>query len=189
LVEKQLNLNKDRKINLRMNIEIPNNDNFPSATWIKNVAETIVFALVPENHQEIEKITENVTLKITDSEEFRCEALSFGGLLISRKAIEIIWAFCYGYFTIYIHKLSGTDSIGQYVDLASNPKLLKSRKLLTWALNNLQGNVSEIPKELPSIADNWEIDSKEHAISDLTQCVLAFFLFHELAHLKFQGTY
>lgn len=169
-----------------MKFQYPENIDFPSKALMPSIKDAIL-NIAPEKITQIERQTSDVELIITENEKWYCEALSGWKVIrLSRKSIEIIWALSYGYFQFYTTICNGVQPIGQKVDVSGNEKLLSARKLLIWAINNLtEKEISEIPQGAPSIADKIYWGSDEHAIVEITLCTVAFFLHHELAHIKF----
>jgi len=169
-----------------MKFQYPENSEFPSKALMPAIKDAI-YNIAPEKITQIERHTADVELIITENENWYCEALSGWKVIrLSRKSIEIIWALSYGYYHFYINICNGVQSNGQKVDITGNEKLISARKLLTWAFNNLtKKEISEIPQGVPNIADKIHWGSDKHAIIEITLCTIAFFLHHELAHIKF----
>lgn len=169
-----------------MKFQYPENADFPSKALMPAIKDAI-FNIAPEKIIEIESHTSDVELIITDNEDWDCKASKdWKVIFLSRKSIKITWALCYGYYQFYNNICNGVQPNGQVIGVAGNKKLSSARKLLTWAFNNLtKKEISEIPQGVPSIADKIYWGSDEHAIIEITLCTIAFFLHHELAHIKF----
>lgn len=169
-----------------MKFQFPETIDFPSKNLMPSLKEAIL-NIAPEKYDRIVKDTCEVELIVTDKEYWDCKASpDWKVIFISRKAIEITWALCYGYYKFYTEICDNLKPNGQIINLSKNTNLVAARKLMTWAFDNLtdKGKISEIPPEVPSIADRVHWGSDEHAILDLTLCTVAFFLHHELAHIK-----
>ena len=169
-----------------MNFQYPENIDFPSKAVMPYIKEAIL-RIAPEKFNEIKSHIADVELIITDNEDWDCKtSKDWKVIFLSRKSIEIIWAICYGYYQFYTNICNGVQPDGQKVDISDNDKLFSARILLTWAFNHLtKKEINEIPQGVPSIADKIQRDSDEHAIIEITLCTIAFFLHHELAHIKF----
>ena len=171
-----------------MNIDITSKADFPSAKIIHKLPELFT-KIAPEKETQILKDIENVNFNVTDGDEWRCEAIvNYELIVISRKTVEIVWAFCFSFYTIYKELLSNVKPEGQYINMLDKPELKKARDLLTWAIDNFtKKNKSNLSSDFSCINDNPKYASDEHVILEITLCTLAFFLHHELAHIKFSG--
>lgn len=167
-----------------MIVELPVSRNFPSGQILDSFT-IILESISPERKEELHNLTANVTFSITDGPEWKCEAISNYELIaVSRKTIEIIWAFCYSYYDIYSKSIAGQAASGQQINL-NNHDLGSARKLLTWAMNNLKGEeVNEIPDDCPKPSDRILWGSTGHVALELMLATIAFYLHHELAHIR-----
>ena len=171
-----------------MNIDITSKLDFPSAKIIPKLPELFT-KIAPEKRNQILNDTKNVTFNVTDGDEWRCEALkNYGLIVISRKTVEIVWAFCFSFYTIYKELLNNVKPEGQYINMLDKPELKTARDLLTWGIDNLtKKERSDLSGDFSFINDKPRYGSDEHVILEITLCTLAFFLHHELAHIKFAG--
>lgn len=169
-----------------MKFQFPESSDFPSKRFFP-LLEDIVFNIAPEKYENIVKDTDEVQLIVTDNNEWDCKASpDWRVIFISRKAIEVTWALCYGYFKFYTQLCNGIKPNGQVLSLKENINLDAAVKLISWAFENLtdKQKISEIPQGIPSIGDTIQKGSDEHAILEITSCTIAFFIHHELAHIN-----
>lgn len=169
-----------------MKVEYPTAEGFPSEK-ILPLIPALFQRIVPEKQALIQQALENVTLAITDNSEWDCKASKGWNLIIiSRKTVEVVWAFSYAYWFFYQEFTKVGSPDGQTMNLGANSSLKAPRQLLVWAIDNLtRREVSELPTGLPSIQDAIVEGSDLHAVLEIALTTIAFFLHHELAHLKF----
>lgn len=141
--------------------------------------------IAPERLTRLIEHSDELSLTISDSDEFRCEALpSLKVVVISRRVIELAWAFAYAYWEIYRVVYAGRQPDGGTIDLQSIAELTPTLRLLRWAHGSLTGSHSSSwPLDGPRPAASPVHASVEHVSDELALCSIAMYLHHELAHV------
>ena len=142
-------------------------------------------SIAPERLCQLVEKSDGLCITISDSENFRCEALpSFRTIVISRRVIELAWAFSYGYWQIYQALYAGRQLDGSTVDIEAIGELTPTLRLLRWAQESLVGAHSlPWPPNTPHPSASRTHGSVEHVSDDLAICSIAMYLHHELAHI------
>lgn len=148
-------------------------------------AVTSLASIAPERLSLLLAKSDDLALTISDSDKFRCEALpSFKAIVISRRAVELAWAFSYAYWEIYQVVYAGKQLDGGTVDLQSFPSLAPALRLLRWAQRGLGGSHEDPwPTDAPRPTPTRAANSPEHVADELALCSIAMYLHHELAHV------
>lgn len=151
---------------------------------LASVAASMAY-IAPERIVELVTRSGDLSITITDSNLFRCEALpSFKAIAISHRVVELAWAFAYGYWQIYQTLFEGRESRGGLIDLTSFAELEPTLRLLRWAHGSLVGQHSlPWPPETARPSISRVQGSVEHACDELALCSIGMYLHHELAHV------
>lgn len=76
--------------------------------------------IAPERLAELSVKSNGVSFKISDSPEFQCQALpSLNVVQLSRRVVELAWAFSFAYWEMYRVVLAGKQPNGTEVNLHS----------------------------------------------------------------------
>lgn len=174
---------QDEQNDLRWRITIE-----PTAAPVQHIlkaAACSLYRIAPERRSELLKRCTGLSLTISDENRFLCEAYpSWPVVRVSRRVVELVWAFSYAYWDIYQVAFSGRQIDGSPIDLHSFPKLEPALRLLRWAHNNLVGkDESDWPADLPRPYPGSPMDSTERVADELALCGIAMYLHHELAHV------
>lgn len=120
--------------NAPLQIDYPEGTSSPVAHLLPHIGPSLL-RIAPERAAELEALTDGVTLRITESAHFICQASPQWRLIqISTRVVELVWASSYAYWTYYSTVVAGQTLAGTEVDLASYSKLQPALHLLTWAV-------------------------------------------------------
>lgn len=161
----------------------------PTSSTVQHLLPSAVASLAtiaPERIAALVAHTDALNISIVDSSEFRCEAMpSFNLIVISRRTVEIAWAFSFAYWEIYQRAYAGCSLDGQVIDLHSVAELEPTLRLLRWAHRELRDNQGlPWPEDVPRpLAPPPELSS-QHVADELVLCSIAMYLHHELAHVR-----
>lgn len=148
-----------------------------------------IINIAPERYEEFERKWPDLTLVYDDTPKwiFKVEVAN-KRIIVSRKAVEVVWAAAYSYFVIYNDVIRHQDITKQVmVDLTTDERVKKSCRLLQWAIETwLNESNEDWPADLPMPSDSPENASNEHVADELTLGALGFMLHHELAHISLQ---
>lgn len=161
----------------------------PTSSAVQHLLPSAVASLAsiaPERVAELVAQSDALNITIVDTNTFRCEAMpSFQFIVISRRTIELAWAFSFAYWEIYQRAYAGIRLDGQIIDLHSVPELESTLRLLRWAQRELQNNEGlpwpeDVPRPTPSPPEL----SSQHVADELALCSIAMYLHHEFAHVR-----
>jgi hypothetical protein len=136
----------------------------------------------------IAHIVDRLYLRVTGTKTWHCEASAFGIVYLSKKTIEILWAFVYAHRSVYVRKVEGKMISGD-LDLEDDEELALPREMLSWVRSEevLRGE-GDMPAGFPVPPEAPEAGSIEAWSIEVTRRALQFHLFHELAHIFFANT-
>jgi Peptidase U49 len=166
-----------------MKVRVEDDGKAPIYRLIKPLCQSLVM-IAPERAEQIRDPIDDLTLVILDKDRFVCEVRPIARVMnVSRRTLEIIWATSYAYFTYYVEVFSGKRiTTHTVVDFTSDPLLRDAMALLRWSLKPM--NPGRWPEELPAPEETPEPASNAHVANEVAACVAAFFLHHELAHIR-----
>jgi len=128
-------------------------------------------------------IVDRLHVRVTGTKTWRCDALACGIVYVSKKTLEVLWAFVYSHLAIYLSKFQGL-MVGGDLGLEGDAELLDARQLLTWARSEeVLIGAGELPDGMPVPTIAAHEDSIESWSLQITLRALQFHLFHELAHV------
>ncbi|MEB3333412.1 MAG: phage exclusion protein Lit family protein [Cyanobacteriota bacterium] len=144
--------------------------------------------IAPERIPQLRERFLNMDLTISNDNRFQCEALpNLNTVRLSRRVVELAWAFAYSYWEIYQAVFDGRTLTGEPIDWHTFDELVPALRLLRWAQQGLIGeHEGDWPAELPRPDPNRPDGSSEHVADEMALCVVAMYLHHELAHIDLQ---
>ncbi len=84
-----------------------------------------------KNREGLRRIVDSLQLRVTGMRTWRLEAHPFGILYVSKKPIEVSWAFSFAHVSIYEHNFAGKSVAGD-IELENQPEPDVPRQLLGW---------------------------------------------------------
>lgn len=156
----------------------------PVAHLLPNVVNSLAL-IAPERTQQLAGIASGLSVKISDSREFKCEALpGLNVIHLTTRVVELAWVFSFAYWELYRGLLSGRTPDGSVIDPRSAPELDRVLPLLSWGLAELtSGEMQAWPPNSPKPSVHVAQESAELVADELALCSLAMYLHHELAHV------
>lgn len=124
----------------------------------------------------------DVTIVVSDANGWICETfVGFNTIRINLKVLQVIYAYCYAYYTFYNKVCKGVKPNGQYIEMAGQPDLTIVRSMLTWATNNLTAKIDTNYYDDTSfpILSTDQVDF----IFQLYVGAVSFYIMHEVMHL------
>lgn len=105
-------------------------------------------------------------------------------VVVSRKALEIVWASCHAYLVAYRRAFEDTPGTERAIlDVEGDAELNAAFDLLGWAQNDWNmGADTPWPAGLPAPVEEDDVGAPFYHSSQLCKIALAFLLHHELAH-------
>jgi len=136
-----------------------------------------------EDSERLRDLLARLHLRVTGTRTWRCDASTYGIVYISKKTIEILWAFSFAHVSIYKHLLEGKQISGDF-DIGGNPALALPRAMLAWckADATLLG-ANDIPEDAPVPMPGARADSIEEVAYNIARYAIQFCLFHEMGHV------
>jgi hypothetical protein len=142
-------------------------------------------AFATKNAEDLREIVESLHLRVTGMRTWRLEAHPYGIVYVSKKAIEVLWAFAFAHVSIYEHLFAGKAVAGD-IELEDYPELAVPRQLLHWCYAEAQDDaIDELPVVTPVPNPDAALDSVEEKAFSITLYALLFHLYHELSHVYF----
>jgi len=107
--------------------------------------------IAPERIPQLREKFLNMDLTISDDKRFQCEAFpTLNTVRLSRRVVELAWAFSYSYWEIYQVVFDGRQLTGEPIDWHNFGELVPALRLLRWSQQGLIGEHEEDwPAELP----------------------------------------
>jgi hypothetical protein len=92
-----------------MDVGYPDGEDFAVRPLMQGIPDLVNDALRIESvdAKAIAHIVDRLYLRVTGTKTWRCEALALGILYLSKKTIEILWAFVYAHRSVYVRKFEG----------------------------------------------------------------------------------
>jgi hypothetical protein len=141
--------------------------------------------IAPERIPQLREKFLNMDLTISDDNRFQCEAFpTLNTVRLSRRVVELAWAFSYSYWEIYQAVFDGRQLTGEPIDWHNFGELVPALRLLRWSQQGLIGEHEEDwPAVLPKPDPNRPYNSSEHVADEMALCAVAMYLHHEFAHI------
>ncbi len=146
-----------------------------------------IINIAPERLDEFKELHPRLQIELSDSHKWICEALpSFDFIRLSRRVVEVAWGAAFGYVTFYTEFVQKIKPLSRQVHiLHDNPIVIEAVKLLKWIDESWLNNDSEEwPAHIPRPTKNPSKGSMENVTDEMALCIMAFFLHHELAHIR-----
>ena len=153
--------------------------------YLLEVASVSPAAIAPERLPQLQEKYQDIDLVISDGNKFLSDAYPTNKIVrLSRRVVELAWAFSYAYWEIYQGVFNGRQLNGEAIDWNAFDNLLPALQLLRWAQQGLIGeHEDDWPATLPKPDPNRPFNSSEHVADEMALCVVAMFLHHEFAHI------
>jgi hypothetical protein len=140
--------------------------------------------IAPEKVDDLAQYFDEITLEVVVDSRWLCRIEPTSGLItVSYRAVEILWAVSYAYWTFYAKVVNGRMPCGQEVDLSEDPELAAAMSLLRWGIA-ADGASEPWPVQTPSPLLSPSPGSLEYAAQQLCLGAAGLLLHHELAHKR-----
>jgi hypothetical protein len=149
-----------------------------------------VFTIAPERLAEAETTLNDFDLIYTKDRRWKFCAYTQRSpreVWVSRGAVELMWCASLAHFLFYTQMIQGRKfDRPTEIDPHSNRKVDKALKLLGWAIKCQLDNdeADDWPKGLPTPSQSPRKESDENVADELCLVSCAYFLHHELAHIR-----
>jgi hypothetical protein len=157
-----------------------------SIQYLLEAASMSPAAIAPERLPQLQEKYQDIDLVISDGNKFLSDAFpNIKSVRLSRRVVELAWAFSYAYWEIYQEVFNGRQLNGEAIDWNAFDNLLPALQLLRWAQQGLTGeHEDDWPETLPKPDPNRPCNSSEHVADEMALCVVAMYLHHEFAHIN-----
>jgi len=165
-----------------MKVHIEEGPASPIDRIVRSLCRSLVL-IAPERVSQVGELVDALTLIVSDEPRFVCNVEpELKTVRVSRRAMEIVWATSYAYFTFYSEVLAGKlITTKTVVELNSHPLLRDAMALLRWSL---MSNAGPWPGNLPAPEEHPVAESNGHVANEIACAVFAFLFHHELAHIR-----
>jgi hypothetical protein len=151
---------------------------------------TSVFTIAPERQAEFDTTLNNFDLIYAGQRRWQFCAYperTPGEVWVSRGAVELIWCASLAHFLFYTRLIQGRrfDRPAE-IDPHFDPAVSNALHLLRWAIKcQLENNeADDWPPNLPRPLQSPPRESDENVADELCLVSCAYFLHHELAHIR-----
>lgn len=151
-----------------------------------HIHEAIV-NIAPERISEFDEKYPELVIVYLDSPDWTCEVIpNYKYFRLSRRVMEVLWCAAYGYMTFYQKIIQGNYGKSQeIISLHEDDEVKAAMNLLKWAFENwLKNEDAPWPDDLPRPVKSPKTGTMENVADELSLCAAAFYLHHELSHLR-----
>lgn len=152
--------------------------------------DQLAIAIAPERAQEASRIVRSLQLRVTNAATWEfCIYPEVSTIVISRRALEILWCAAYAYWIVY-RKIAAakvaTGGATVVLDRATDPELSDAADLLQWAMEELlnEGPSSDLPMHLPTPVQRPHKASDLNVADEIALRAVGFFVWHEIGHYE-----
>lgn len=143
--------------------------------------------IAPTKREYVTNLCKDVTLRFTDDLKWMfCYVPADKTILISKRAVEILWCIAFGYFSIYAEVcqkrriIRAVDEEPVTIDLRSVPEIREALSLLQWAFEEF---LNDDPSDWPANVDMAKIDKSPTIWQNAgLMYTMPFLMLHEIYH-------
>jgi hypothetical protein len=174
-----------------LNISFPDDiDDRPENIWkIMKLVPYLFVKIAPARSEEVKQYLKEITFEILDEKVWRASyCFKTKKIILSIRALEILWCASYAYYTIYKEIFEGKDAMKPVSrNIFETPKARTAFELYTWALTDwMNDSKSDWPEGFPKPEEPRPITKEnltgELMASEFCLTAIGYILHHELAH-------